>query len=145
MDKKQAMETLLYSERWRNEILKLPVIAVGMEPPMDWQSWTEEQTEEVKAWALGHRKELPAVIEAYLVRVRARARSSAHEPIPELISAAVEDLVSKFLYYDRKEDEELSTADVVRFLRAHPGNADRIVDLFRAQLREKQAWAERVG
>ncbi len=52
----------------------------------------------------------------------------------EIILNTVDDLVSDFLFYDRKEDEELSADDLDDAIDQAEITVDEIVDLFRAKL-----------
>jgi len=48
----------------------------------------------------------------------------------------VTDLVSDFLYYDRKEDEELSRGDIEAAIRQGDITLDEIVQVFRGKIEE---------
>lgn len=52
----------------------------------------------------------------------------------EHIMATIEDLVADFLYYDRKEDEDLPVGEIELAIEAGEISFDEIVDTFRAQL-----------
>lgn len=52
----------------------------------------------------------------------------------ELILDTVSDLVSDFLYYDRKEDEELPRGSIEEALQAKELTIDDLVAKFRAEL-----------
>jgi hypothetical protein len=54
----------------------------------------------------------------------------------ENILFTVDDLVAKFLYYDRKEDEELPLESIEAAIAGCEISADEIVDRFRQQLEE---------
>lgn len=56
--------------------------------------------------------------------------------IRELISGVVEDLVSDFLYYDRKEDEELPEGAVEQAIEDGHITVDQIVARFKYYLEE---------
>lgn len=50
------------------------------------------------------------------------------------VAATVSDLVSNFLYYDRKEDEDLPRGEIDRMVASGEVTIDEIVTLFRAEL-----------
>lgn len=52
----------------------------------------------------------------------------------ETILNTVDDLVSNFLYYDRKHDEDLPTDTIEREIKAGNVTVDEIVERFRAAL-----------
>lgn len=52
----------------------------------------------------------------------------------ELILATVSDLVSNFLYYDRKEDEELPRGSIQHAIEVGEISASEIVKAFRREL-----------
>lgn len=52
----------------------------------------------------------------------------------ELIIACIEDLVSDFLYYNRKEDEDLKVGDIERAIEAGVISKEEIVNVFREEL-----------
>jgi len=52
----------------------------------------------------------------------------------ELIFIVVEDLVSNFLYYDRKEDEDLPRGAIEEAIQAKEISVDEIVTEFRRHL-----------
>jgi hypothetical protein len=52
----------------------------------------------------------------------------------DLIMAAADDLAGAFLYYDRKEDEELPRGAIEAAIAAGEVSADEIVERFRARL-----------
>lgn len=54
----------------------------------------------------------------------------------ETIMVRVDDLVINFVYYDRKEDDELSAADLESAISCGQVTVDEIVERFRVQLRE---------
>lgn len=54
----------------------------------------------------------------------------------ELIEATVDDLVSNFMYYDRKEDEDLPRGAIEEAIQAGEISVDDIVNLFERHLRE---------
>lgn len=54
----------------------------------------------------------------------------------ELVLGTVEDLVSDFLYYDRKEDEELPRGAIQSMIRNKEISIDEIVAEFRSKLEE---------
>jgi len=47
----------------------------------------------------------------------------------------IDDLVGKFLYYDRKEDEELPRGEIERMVRDGETTVDAIVKRFEEQIR----------
>lgn len=51
-----------------------------------------------------------------------------------LVSQTIGDLVSKFLYYDRKEDEDLPRGAIQKMIRDGAISVDWIVDEFRDEL-----------
>lgn len=53
----------------------------------------------------------------------------------ELIIANVQDLVVDFLYYDRKEDEELGLGDIEKAISEGIIKESEIIEIFTAQLR----------
>ena len=56
----------------------------------------------------------------------------------ELIELTVMDLVSSFLYYDRKEDEDLPTGEIEEAIRSKEITTDEIVELFKSELEKKK-------
>ena len=48
----------------------------------------------------------------------------------ELLKNALTDLVSKFLYYDRKEDEELTIEDVENLIDTESISKQELINLF---------------
>ena len=48
----------------------------------------------------------------------------------ELLKNALTDLVSKFLYYDRKEDEELTIEDVENLINTELISKQELISLF---------------
>lgn len=54
----------------------------------------------------------------------------------ETIMVRVDDLVINFVYYDRKEDDELSAADLESAISCGQVTVDEIVERFRVQLSE---------
>jgi len=52
----------------------------------------------------------------------------------EIILGTVYDLVSKFMYYDRKECEELPVGAIQDAVKAGEVSVDEIVECFRAEL-----------
>lgn len=55
----------------------------------------------------------------------------------EILKATIKDLLSCFLYYDRKEDEELSLGDIEEMLSEHEVSVDEIVRWFEEELVER--------
>jgi hypothetical protein len=53
-----------------------------------------------------------------------------------LILGTVEDLVSKFLYYDRKNDEDLRVGDIDKAIENGYVSTDEIVEVFKEKLLE---------
>lgn len=53
-----------------------------------------------------------------------------------ILKIRVDDLVGSFLYYDRKEDEELNREDIIKLLKSEPWMVDKVADRFRAKLIE---------
>lgn len=54
----------------------------------------------------------------------------------EIILDTVSDLVSNFVYYDRKEDEDLSITDLDEAIQLHEITIDEIVDKFKDTLKD---------
>ncbi|NIT79526.1 MAG: hypothetical protein GWO44_22195 [Thermoplasmata archaeon] len=54
----------------------------------------------------------------------------------EHIRGTVTDLVAKFLYYDRKEDEELPVGEIEAAIRCGEISVDEICELFSSGVRE---------
>ena len=54
--------------------------------------------------------------------------------IKESILLTVEDLVGSFMYYDRKEDEELGRGEIEAAIKNKDITVDDIVDQFRSSL-----------
>ena len=54
----------------------------------------------------------------------------------ELILMSVKDLVANLLYYDRKEDEELSVDDIADAILEKEITVDEIIDEFRKELED---------
>jgi len=54
----------------------------------------------------------------------------------ENINSAIEDLVSDFLYYDRKEDEELKVGDIEKAIEKGEITIEQIVDKFKNRIIE---------
>ncbi len=54
----------------------------------------------------------------------------------ETIEAVVKDLVSAFLYYDRKEDEDLPKGQIQEAIKNGEISMDEIVELFKGTLSE---------
>ena len=54
----------------------------------------------------------------------------------QTIMTTVDDLVRDFVYYDRKEDDELSAADLESAISCGQVTVDEIVERFRVQLKE---------
>lgn len=52
----------------------------------------------------------------------------------KLVLTTVEDLVSNFLYYDRKDDEELPRGSIEELIAQGEITVDEIVDRFRSEL-----------
>lgn len=52
----------------------------------------------------------------------------------DLIIANVNDLVSDFLYYDRKEDEDLSVEQLNAAIKSGEITIDEIADIFKSEL-----------
>ncbi len=55
----------------------------------------------------------------------------------KIVFDTVDDLVSSFLYYDRKEDEDLPVGRVQELIQAGVITVDQIVERFRRGLRER--------
>lgn len=53
----------------------------------------------------------------------------------ELILGIVEDLVADFLYYDRKEDEELPRGEIEAALKKRPDFVFDIINKFAAEIK----------
>lgn len=54
----------------------------------------------------------------------------------ETLLDEISDLVSKFLYYDRKEDEELPRGAIEEMIEEGEITVDEIIDAFASELRE---------
>jgi len=64
----------------------------------------------------------------------------------ELIEDTIQDLVGSFLYYDRKEDEDLSVREIENAIAEGEISVDEIVSLFRKFLTTNlPKTAEKVG
>jgi len=55
------------------------------------------------------------------------------------IHAALEDLVGAFLFYDRKENEDLSVGDIEEAIEAGEITVDEMAEFFGKKLREELA------
>lgn len=55
----------------------------------------------------------------------------------DLIIANIEDLVSNFLYYDRKEDEDLSVEQLNSAIKSGEITLDEIADIFKSELQRR--------
>lgn len=55
----------------------------------------------------------------------------------ELILSNVRDLVSDFLYYDRKEDEDLSSEDIGAAIGSGEVTIEELVEAFRKELKKQ--------
>lgn len=51
-----------------------------------------------------------------------------------VLFATLEDLVAELLYYDRKEDEDLSVSDVQTLFKSGEVTIDEVTDWFQLQL-----------
>jgi hypothetical protein len=60
----------------------------------------------------------------------------ATSPRSQIILNCVSDLVGKFLYYDRKGDEELPVGAIEKAVADGEISVDAIVEAFRAELQE---------
>ena len=60
-------------------------------------------------------------------------RKCTKDVVP-IIEKTIEDLVSDFLYYDRKEDEELPRGCIEKAIQAGELSATEIIQLFQAAL-----------
>ncbi len=49
----------------------------------------------------------------------------------------IEDLVSSFLYYDRKEDEDVRVGVIEEMVRENKITVDEMVDLFKSELKSR--------
>lgn len=63
---------------------------------------------------------------------------SDEQPIKEIIMNTIEDLVSDFVYYDRKEDEDLSREQLKDAVTSGEVTVDEMVAAFREHL--ENAW-----
>jgi len=54
----------------------------------------------------------------------------------QLILDTISDLCASFLYYDRKEDEELSAKDIYESVKSGEVTIDEMVDAFRKHLED---------
>ena len=59
-----------------------------------------------------------------------------NEETKEIIFGSVEDLVSNFLYYDRKEDEDLPVGKIEELIEDKTISIDELVERFRQALLE---------
>ena len=59
-----------------------------------------------------------------------------NEETKEIIFGSVEDLVSNFLYYNRKEDEDLPVGKIEEFIENKTISIDELVERFRQALLE---------
>lgn len=62
--------------------------------------------------------------------------AGSNEELKTLIEGTISDLVSAFVYYDRKEDEELPRGEIERLLEEGVITAEWIVEKFGEKLRE---------
>ena len=62
--------------------------------------------------------------------------AGSNEELKTLIEGTISDLVSAFVYYDRKEDEELPRGEIERLLDEGVITAEWIVEKFAEKLRE---------
>jgi len=60
----------------------------------------------------------------------------------EQILAVTSDLVAGFLYYDRKEDEDLPRGAIEEAIKAGEVSVDEIVKLFKEELEEGTSYDE---
>jgi len=58
------------------------------------------------------------------------------EEIKKLIAVTIDDLVGNFLYYDRKEDEELEQGVIEAAIEDGVVTEDELVEMFRTSLRK---------
>lgn len=63
-------------------------------------------------------------------------REDVHPDKAQLLRDSAGDLVTGLLHYDRKDDDDLSRADVVELIRSDTVKADEIVACFRSQLED---------
>lgn len=56
------------------------------------------------------------------------------EPVADLIANTISDLVVNFLYYDRKEDEDLPVGAIEDAVESGEVSVDGMVETFRAEL-----------
>ncbi len=54
--------------------------------------------------------------------------------IPQIVKNTIDGLVSDFLYYDRKEDEELPLGEIEQLIQLETMSIDEIVSEFRTVL-----------
>lgn len=52
----------------------------------------------------------------------------------EILSNTIIDMVSNFLYYNRKEDEDLPVGMIEQLIRSGETSVEEIVELFRSEL-----------
>lgn len=58
----------------------------------------------------------------------------------DLILGTIEDLVSNFLYYDRRSDEDLPYGVIQKAIANGEVTAEEIIEKFSAELTEKLTW-----
>ena len=61
--------------------------------------------------------------------------------LKQMILDCVSDLVSNFLYYDRKDDEDLPRDVIENAIEEGIITADEIADAFREELKNKVCWS----
>jgi len=91
-----------------------------IEPDTEWQKWAEKHEPEPEP--MGYIE--PELLEAFeLMDTR------------KLIFDNVSDLIIDFLYYDRKEDEDLRRGDIEKAIESKKITIKEIVDEFEKELR----------
>jgi len=54
----------------------------------------------------------------------------------QMVLNAIDDMIRNFLYYDRKEDEDLPRGEIERFIEEGELSVEEIVERFTTSLRE---------
>lgn len=78
-----------------------------------------------------------AEIEALKQRIKVLEEQENTPKLKKRILDTLDDLMSNFLYYDRKEDCDLEVGDIERAIEEGVITVDEMVEAFRAHLEEK--------
>lgn len=63
--------------------------------------------------------------------------------LEKLITLTIKDMVANLLFYDRKEDEELTLERLTEALRSKEITAEYIINTFRIAVNEHMEWVNR--